>query len=153
MPQPIVVSRLLALTAGLSPVFKQQKAAGAVGVFGAARREAGLAKRGRLLIARTTGQRNRPRRTTRPTFRRNARSRRGPRGNIARGMSRIAQQLVVPIERVNVEQQRAAGVAIVGHVQPAAAQPPQQPGVDRAEQDFAALGPGRASRRSCRAGA
>ena len=49
----------------------------------------------------------------------------------------MAQQLVVPIERVDVEDQRAAGVAVVGHVPPAAGQPPDEPGVDGAEEDFA----------------
>ena len=40
------------------------------------------------------------------------------------------QQLVVPVERVDVEQQRAAGVADVGDVLRAAGQPPDQEGVD-----------------------
>ena len=52
----------------------------------------------------------------------------------------MPQQLVVPIERVDVEQQRAAGVAVVGHVPPAAGEPPDEPGIDGAEEDLAALG-------------
>ncbi len=38
---------------------------------------------------------------------------------------------------MDVPQQRAAGVARVGHVKPAAAQAPNEPGIDRAKEDFA----------------
>jgi len=50
------------------------------------------------------------------------------------------EQLVVPVERVNIEDQGAAGVAVVGHVPPAAGEPPDEPGVDGAEEDFTFLG-------------
>ena len=56
-------------------------------------------------------------------------------------MSRTRSKLVVPIQRVHVENQRPAGVAHVGHVPPAAGQPPDQERVHGAEQDFAAFGP------------
>ncbi len=51
-------------------------------------------------------------------------------------MSRIAEQLVVPIERVDVEDQRAAGVAVVGHVAAAAGQPPDEPTYRRCRRGF-----------------
>ena len=52
------------------------------------------------------------------------------------------QQLVVPLLGVDVEQQRAAGVADVGDVLLAAGQPPDQEAVHGAEQDLAAGGAG-----------
>ncbi|KAG0922492.1 hypothetical protein G6F32_014644 [Rhizopus arrhizus] len=51
------------------------------------------------------------------------------------------QQVVIPVQRVDVEQQRARGVAVIGHVRLATAEVPHQPAVDGAEQQFAALGP------------
>ena len=55
-------------------------------------------------------------------------------------MSSSSQQLVVPLQRVDVEQHRARGVAGVGDVQRAAGQLPDEPGVDRAERQLAGLG-------------
>ena len=60
---------------------------------------------------------------------------------MARGNVEDLQQFVVPIERVDVEDQRAAGVAVVGDVPPAAGQPPDEPAIDGAEQDLAGFGP------------
>ena len=51
------------------------------------------------------------------------------------------QNLVVPVQRVDVEQHRPAGVGVVGHVDLAAGQLPDQPGFHRAEQQIAPLGP------------
>ncbi len=53
-----------------------------------------------------------------------------------------AQQVVIPLERVDVEEQRATGVAHVGDVRAAAGEPPDQERVDRAEEHIAPLGPG-----------
>ena len=74
-----------------------------------------------------------------------------PRGSIARGTSRIAEQLVVPVAGLDVEQQRARGVGRVGGVHLAAGQPPDQEAVDRAESKFAALGARAARPSPCRA--
>ena len=63
-----------------------------------------------------------------------------------RGTPRISQQLVVPVQRVDVEQQRAAGVADVGDVHAAAGEPPDEERVDGAEQHLAALARARAGR-------
>ena len=130
------------------PGVEQQEAAGAVGVLGAARLEAGLAERGRLLIAGAAGNRDRPAEPLARQSRRSTSLDGRTSGSMARGMSRISQQLVVPIERVDVEDQRAAGVAVVGDVPLAAGQSPDEPGVDGAEEDFAALRPARAVRSS-----
>ncbi len=42
---------------------------------------------------------------------------------------------------MDVEQHGAAGVAVVGHVDPSPSQTPDQKGIDGPEQDLAALGP------------
>ncbi len=98
-----------------------------------------LAERGGLLISGTAGQGNR---LAEPLSRGFAVALAGG-SHLGQHRSRYVeqpQQLVVPIERVDVEQQRAAGVAIVGQVQLAAAQTPQEPGIDGAEQDLALRG-------------
>ena len=64
-------------------------------------------------------------------------------GSIARGMSKNAEQLVVPVERLEVHQHGAAGVGHVGDVHAAvgaAGEVPEQPGVGVAEDRVAALG-------------
>src|SRR4029077_1681535 len=48
--------------------------------------------------------------------------------------------VVVPFERVDVEQHRPRGVADVGDVLPATRQVPDQPGVDGPEREFASFG-------------
>ena len=58
--QPTVVSSLCFDSPRLLADVQQHEAAGAVGVLGAARLEAGLAERGRLLVARVAGDGNRP---------------------------------------------------------------------------------------------
>ena len=52
------------------------------------------------------------------------------------------QQVRVPLPGVDVEQQRARGVADIGDMRRAAGQVPHQPAVDGAEQQLAALGAG-----------
>ena len=66
---------------------------------------------------------------------------------MARGTPMRGQQLVVPVEGRQVHQHGAAGVGDVGDVP--AGQVPDQPGVDGAEQQLAALGAGAQARR-CR---
>lgn len=112
----------------------QQEAAGAVGILGLARLNAHLAEQCRLLVAGDTGD-----------------------GYAALGMAvhfrgwahlrqhlprdaQNFQQLVVPLQAVDVEHQRARGVGVVGDVNLATRKLPDQPGVDGAEQQFATLG-------------
>ena len=51
------------------------------------------------------------------------------------------QQVVVPLQRVDVEQHRARRVADVGDVRRAIREVPHEPAVDRAERQLAGLGP------------
>ena len=118
---------------------QQQKAAGAVSVLGFADRETGLTESGRLLVAGAAADRNlraEPFGSRRPVdF-----ARRTHLGQHLPRNVQDRQEFVVPIERVDVEDQRAAGVADVGHVTAAAGEPPDQKGIDRAEENLARLG-------------
>ncbi len=141
------VGRLHRLGAGV----EEQEVAGAVGVLRLAHREAGLAEERRLLVAEVAGHRDA--------------LDGGDAGlavDLARGVdlgqhrprhADRVQQLVVPVERGQVHQQRAAGVGHVGDVQPAvdaAGQVPDDPGVHVAEQELARAGPGPRRPRRCR---
>ena len=77
-----------------------------------------------------------------PAVRRDNFARRPHLGEHRPGNAEDSQQLVVPVERREVEQQRAAGVAIVRDMPSSAAEPPDEPGVDGAEEHLAPLGPG-----------
>ena len=57
-----------------------------------------------------------------------------------RGYVERCQQLVVPRQAVEIEEQRARSVGGVGGVEPAAGQPPDQPRVHRAEGYLAGRG-------------
>ncbi len=116
------------------------EAAGAVGRLDHARREAGLADGGRLLVAGDAADRDRG-------------AEDAPVG-LAELCGRIhdlrqhrprhaehAQKVVVPGVPANVEHQRARGVRRVRHVPLAARQAPDEPAVDRAEDEVAGLGP------------
>src|SRR5207237_1136317 len=55
----------------------------------------------------------------------------------------LAEELRIPVERLEVHQHRARGIAVVGDVRPTlgpAGQPPDDPGIDVAEEQVAALG-------------
>ena len=69
----------------LVPRVEQQEAAGAVGVLGAADVEAGLAERGRLLVAGTAGDGQSARRSIRRSFRRSTSLDGSTSGSMARG--------------------------------------------------------------------
>ncbi len=117
----------------------QQETARAVGILGHAGRKAGLAEGGRLLVA---GHRGDGHGAAKPLVARLA-------VDLARpahlrqhgpGHPQDPQQFVVPIQGVDIVEQRAAGVAVVGRVDTAAGQAPEQPGIDRAEEHLAPLG-------------
>ena len=93
----------------------QQEAAGAVGVLRHARRAAHLAEERRLLVAGDAGDRHAARCRAMSTPRRRPRSTIAPRQQ-ARRDAEQPQQLVVPLQRVDVEQHRARRVADVGDV-------------------------------------
>ncbi len=52
------------------------------------------------------------------------------------------QQLVIPASAMDIEELRARGVGRVGDMEPPAGEIPDQPGIDGAEGEFAALRPG-----------
>ena len=129
-----MVSRPLLRADQLRAGVEQQEVAGAVGVLGLAGREADLADRGRLLVAEGAGERH----LARPAGRRRGRrpyavgvaTRAGSSGSIGAGDVEEAEQLVVPVERLEVHQHGAAGVGHVGDVDAAvgaAGEVPQQP--------------------------
>ena len=51
-----------------------------------------------------------------------------------------AEQLVVPVPSVNVEEHGAGSIGLIGHVHLAFGQFPDQPGINRSKSQFAALG-------------
>ena len=87
--QAIVVSRPSADGVGVVAGVHQQEAAGAVGVLGHARREAGLAEERRLLIAGDAGDGDRRRRTATARSRRRPRTTRAPSAASRRGTPRM----------------------------------------------------------------
>ncbi len=117
----------------------QEETARAVGILGHAGRKASLAEGGRLLVA---GHRRDGHGAAEPLVARAA-------VDLARpadlrqhgpGHAEDPQQFVVPIQGVNIVEQRAAGVAVVGHVDAAAGQSPEEPRIDRAEEHLAPFG-------------
>ncbi len=121
------------------PRVHQHETSGAIGVLGHARHDTGLAERGRLLVAGDPGDGDAHAEQPRRRFANDFAARMDLRQQAARDVY-CAQQLVVPSAGMDVVQQGAAGIGRIGHVQRAAAQVPHQPGVDRAESQFAALG-------------
>ena len=135
---------------GRSPGVHQHEAAGAVGILGHAGRRCSAGR-----TARPAG---------RPPCRRSGCGRRGYRpwlsatrpldaltsGSICRGTRNKSQQFLVPAAGVDVEEQRARGVGLVGDVRRAARELPDEPGIDRAERELARLAPPRARPARCR---
>ncbi len=117
------------------------EAAGAIRILGLADAEADLAHRGRLLIAEDAGHRHAIQRATLDvTVGLAARSNLGQ--HLTRHTDRL-QQVVVPIQRLEVHQHRARRVGHVGDVDAAirpAGEPPGHERVDVAEERIAGLG-------------
>ncbi len=122
---------------------EQHKAAGAVGVFRLAGVKTGLADGGRLLITQRAADGN--------LALKGAACQRHPikvgitawsnlRQQLA-GDAENRQQFIVPGERLQIHQHRAAGIGGVGDVL-AAGQVPDQPGVNRAKEQIARFGLG-----------
>ena len=117
----------------------QQKAAGAVGVFGLALVKAGLAEQRGLLVACCTGDFDGTAEVHRVGILVKFAVGNGL-GQHAAGDVQQLQDVVVPIQRVDVEQHRPAGVGVVGHMHLAAGQLPDQPGLHGAERQLPGLG-------------
>ena len=118
----------------------QHKAAGAEGAFCLAPLEAGLPKQRRLLVTRRTGNLDLAAEVHRVGVLVKLAVGHGVGQHTARYVKDL-QDLIVPVQRVDVEQHRPAGVGIVGHMDLAAGQLPDQPCLDRAKEQVAPLGP------------
>ena len=125
--------------AGCRAGVHQQETAGAVGVLRFAGRKAGLTEQRRLLVACNAGNRDIAARQGNSNRKPRLRSTRA--GSIARGMSSASSRVSSQSRRVNVEDHRACGIGRVRDVHLAAGQLPHQPGIHRAEQDFARARP------------
>ena len=114
----------------------QQEAAGAVGVLDVALLEAGLAEQGRLLVSRRAGDRDRAGEEGALRLPVDLGGRPDLREHAGRDVQEL-QDLVVPLQRVDVEQHGPGGVGIIRHMDAALRQLPDQPGLDRAEKQLA----------------
>ena len=122
-------------------VFKQE-AARAVGVLGFARAPAQLAEERGLLVAGNAGN-GYAGKTRNGTERRrlaHALARPDDLRQHALGNPEELEQICVPLALHDVEEQRPGGIGHVGHVLLAAGQAPDQPAIDGAEGQLAALG-------------
>ena len=117
----------------------QQKAARAEGAFGLAPGKAGLAEQRGLLVARRPRDLDLAAEVHRVGVLVELAVGHGTRQHTARYIENF-QYLIVPVQRVDVEHHRPAGVGVVGHVDLAAGQLPDEPRLHRAEQQVAALG-------------
>ena len=109
----------------------QQEAAGAVGVLGLTGFNAHLAEQGRLLVSRNTGDRD-------AAFAVAVNLRGGPylRQHLAWNIQHL-QHFFIPFQGMNIEEQGARGVGVVGDVNLAAGEFPDQPAINGAEQQLA----------------
>ena len=126
---------------GLGAGVQEQEVARAVGVLGLADREARLAEHGRLLVAEDAGDRDARRAT--PFAFAVLHARRLDLGQHRPGHAHRVEDLVVPVERLQVHQHRARRVGRVGDVNAAvrpAGQVPHDPRVHVPEDDVPALG-------------
>ena len=125
---------------GLAPGVHQQEAARAVGVFHLAGLEAALAEQGALLVARGAGDRDlaavKLKGAVAVHMARGLDLRQHARGDVEQ-----LKQFGIPAQVVDIIEHRAAGVGLVGDVDVAVGQLPDEPGVDRAEEQLAFLRP------------
>ena len=131
------VGRGLELGAGVH----QHEAARAVGAFGHAGLEAGLAEQGALLVAGHAANGDFAAQHLGAGLAKVGGRWQHLGQQAARNVQR-GQQFIVPLIGVDVEQHGAAGIADVGGVAPALGQLPDQPAVHRAKSQIASLGGG-----------
>ncbi len=111
----------------------EEEAAGPVGVLGRARLQAVLAEQRGLLITRDPRDRDaRGEKTAACRLAEDPR-RRAHLGQECHRHAEHGGQLAVPGELLDVEAERARGVGGLGGMDPAAGEPPEEPGVHRAE--------------------
>jgi hypothetical protein len=128
--------RTRAVLAGID----QHEAAGAVGDLHLAGMDAALPHQRRLLVAGHPADRQGPAQDVRRHLAVVGRAVQHRGQQRARYVDQ-GQHLVRPVLRLDVEQQGARGVGGVGDVRALPRQPPDDPGVDRAAQQLARLGP------------
>ena len=119
----------------------EHEGAGAVGDLGVARREAGLAEEGRLLVAGDARHRHAVGQHPQPL--RHAvdlRAHADLRQHLGRDPEEV-EELRVPAQGAQVHEQRAAGVGRIGDVGLPAGEPPGEEGVDGPEGDLPLRGP------------
>ena len=125
---------------GLAAGVHQKEAARAVGVLHLTGLEAALAEQSALLVARGAGDRDLTavelKGAVAVHIARGLDLRQHARGDVEQ-----LKQFGIPAQVVDVVEHRAAGVGLVGDVDVAVRQLPDQPGVDRAEQQLASLRP------------
>ena len=107
------------------PGIHQQKAPGAISVLGLTDRKAGLAERGRLLVSGHSGQGHGRPKNLRLEITDHLGRLHHLRQHRPRDVENL-QQFVIPFQRVNIQQQRSAGVADIGDMATAAGQSPRQ---------------------------
>ena len=117
----------------------ERKAAGTVSVLGKTGAETGLASQSGLLVTGDAADGNRC-----PQQRGGDRSHAAAGGHDAgqhgAGYVENAQQFVVPVARFQIHEHGAGSVGVVGDVDFAGGQIPDQPGIDVAEEQFAVAG-------------
>ena len=119
----------------------QHEAACAVGVLRVARREAGLAEEGALLIAGHAGHGDGGVEDAGCRFAEHAARGAHLRENAARNVQ-FAENVVAPLQGADVVHHRARGVGIVRRVHAPAGEVPQEPRVNGAEEQASGLGGG-----------
>ena len=125
---------------GPFPGVHQQEAPGAIGIFGLARLKAGLAEQGRLLIPGGPGDGDGPAEEAGIGLPVDLAA--GDWGGQERGGNvQQIQDLLVPGEGVDVEEHGPGGVGVVGDMDPAAGEFPDEPGLHRAKQELSPLRP------------
>ena len=116
----------------------EHEAARAVRVLCRARLEAVLTEECALLVACCTGDRNRRTEDARQALAVDAGGRFDFRQHGLRHIE-IAEEVVIPLQRVDVEEHRAGRVGIIRDMRLAAREFPDQPGIDRTEDELALL--------------
>ena len=124
----------------LLPRVEQQEAARPIGILRLPRLEAGLPEERRLLVPRRPGDGNGRAEKSRIALPIDAAA--GLHlGQDAPRYLQDVQYLLVPIQRVDIEQHGPGGVGVVRHMDPPAGEPPDKPGLHRAEEQLPPPGP------------
>ena len=125
---------------GLVSSVHQQEAAGAIGVLGLAGGKAGLTEESGLLVPGGPGNGNGTAEEPRVGLPIDLAAGNGG-GEHGPGNIHEVQQLLIPVQGVDVEEHGPGGVGVVGDVDPASGEQPDQPGLHCAEEELPRLRP------------